>query len=110
MGNLIDLVGPDCAERPGDRQVGKSKRWWGIQLILSVQILQRGQEISKREWKLLNVAVVALSENAYVARLFFGDAETGALCLTSKIPTFTRIFDPITVAKNPTCRHKSWKT
>lgn len=40
-------------------------------------ILQRGQEISKKEWKLLHVAIVAMADNAYVARLFFGDAETG---------------------------------
>jgi bifunctional DNase/RNase len=39
--------------------------------------MQRGQAISKREWKLLRVAVVGVTDHAYVGRLFFGDSETG---------------------------------
>lgn len=67
-------------------------------------ILQRGQEISRKEWKLLHVAVVAMADNAYIARLFFGDAETGEivwdcdcrpsdacwLALKSKCPIFMK--------------------
>ena len=44
-----------------------------------VQVLQRGQEISKRDWRILRVAVVALQEYTYVGRIFFGDADTGAV-------------------------------
>lgn len=40
-----------------------------------VQILERGQAISKRDWKLVRVAVVSLSEQTYKGRLFFGDSE-----------------------------------
>ena len=35
----------------------------------------RGQDISKREWKLVRGAVVELRGNTYVGRLFFGDSE-----------------------------------
>lgn len=43
---------------------------------LDEQVLGRGQEVSKKEWKLLHVAVVAIEDTTYVARLFFGDGET----------------------------------
>ena len=43
------------------------------------QILERGQEISKKDWKLLHVAVVAITETTYIGRLFFGDAEKGVI-------------------------------
>ena len=44
-----------------------------------MQVLQRGQDVSKTDWKLLHVAVVALKDTTYVARLFFGDVETGTI-------------------------------
>ncbi len=46
-------------------------------LDFCVQILQRGQDISKKDWKLLQVAVVNMTGSSYIGRLFFGDAETG---------------------------------
>lgn len=41
------------------------------------QVLERGQEISKREWKLIRVAIVDIKNSTYIGRLFFGDKETG---------------------------------
>jgi hypothetical protein len=40
-------------------------------------VLERGQEISKREWKLIRVAIVDIQNSTYIGRLFFGDRETG---------------------------------
>lgn len=40
-------------------------------------MLQRGQDISNRDWELLRVAIVDMRNNTYVARLFFGNQETG---------------------------------
>ena len=40
-------------------------------------MLERGQEISKREWKLIRVAIVDIQNSTYIGRLFFGDRETG---------------------------------
>jgi hypothetical protein len=37
---------------------------------------QRGRSISKRDWTLLRVAVVACVNDVYYGRLFFGDPET----------------------------------
>lgn len=37
---------------------------------------QRGRTISKRDWTLLRVAVVACVNDVYYGRLFFGDPET----------------------------------
>lgn len=45
--------------------------------FLLFQVLLRGQEVSKRDWKLLHVAIVEIRENTYYARLFFGDPESG---------------------------------
>ncbi len=39
-------------------------------------MLERGQEISKREWKLIRVAIVDIQNSTYIGRLFFGDRET----------------------------------
>lgn len=44
-----------------------------------MQILQRGHDISKKDWKLLHVAVVAMTDRSYIGRLFFGDAETNSI-------------------------------
>ncbi|KAK9906754.1 hypothetical protein WJX75_007449 [Coccomyxa subellipsoidea] len=46
-------------------------------LDLLWQVLQRGQDISKRDWKVLRVAIVELRDSTYIGRLFFGDADTG---------------------------------
>ncbi len=43
--------------------------------LFQLQILMRGQDISKREWKLVRGAVVEMRGNTYVGRLFFGDSE-----------------------------------
>ena len=43
------------------------------------QVLQRGQEVSKRDWKVLRVAIVELRDQTYIGRLFFGDADSGAV-------------------------------
>eukprot|EP00882_Tetradesmus_deserticola_P008054 GHRQ01008483.1.p1 GENE.GHRQ01008483.1~~GHRQ01008483.1.p1 ORF type:complete len:413 (+),score=146.77 GHRQ01008483.1:221-1459(+) len=40
------------------------------------QMWQRGRSISKRDWTLLRVAVVACVNDVYYGRLFFGDPET----------------------------------
>jgi bifunctional DNase/RNase len=45
--------------------------------MLLTQVLQRGQDISKRDWKVLRVAIVELRDSTYIGRLFFGDADTG---------------------------------
>eukprot|EP00878_Enallax_costatus_P031160 GHUV01034049.1.p2 GENE.GHUV01034049.1~~GHUV01034049.1.p2 ORF type:complete len:117 (-),score=24.73 GHUV01034049.1:228-578(-) len=41
-----------------------------------LQMWQRGRSISKRDWTLLRVAVVACVNDVYYGRLFFGDPET----------------------------------
>jgi hypothetical protein len=41
-----------------------------------LQMWQRGHSISKRDWTLLRVAVVACVNDVYYGRLFFGDPET----------------------------------
>ncbi len=43
------------------------------------QILERGQEISKRDWRVVRVAIVDLQQQTYIGRLFFGDADSGAV-------------------------------
>ncbi|KAK9817987.1 hypothetical protein WJX72_005385 [[Myrmecia] bisecta] len=48
-------------------------------LDLLWQVLQRGQEISKRDWRLLRIAVVDMRNNIFIGRLFFGDADSGAV-------------------------------
>ncbi|CAK0751507.1 hypothetical protein CVIRNUC_002073 [Coccomyxa viridis] len=48
-------------------------------LDLLWQVLQRGQDISKRDWKVLRVAIVELRDQTYIGRLFFGDADSGAV-------------------------------
>ena len=45
--------------------------------LLTCQVLQRGQELSKREWKVVRVAIVDMTNKTYIGRLFFGDKETG---------------------------------
>ena len=51
----------------------------GNQACLWLQVLQRGQEVSKRDWKVLRVAIVELRDQTYIGRLFFGDADSGAV-------------------------------
>lgn len=51
----------------------------GRACILCLQVLQRGQEVSKRDWKVLRVAIVELRDQTYIGRLFFGDADSGAV-------------------------------
>ena len=41
------------------------------------QVLQRGQEISRSDWKLLRMAIVELREFVFIGRLFFGKEDTG---------------------------------
>ena len=48
-------------------------------LAVCLQVLQRGQEVSKRDWKVLRVAIVELRDQTYIGRLFFGDADSGAV-------------------------------
>lgn len=36
-------------------------------------MLERGQEISKRDWRVVRVAIVELRQQTYIGRLFFGD-------------------------------------
>ena len=40
-------------------------------------MLQRGQEISKSDWKLLRMAIVELRGLVFIGRLFFGREDTG---------------------------------
>ena len=47
--------------------------------LFCVQVLQRGQDVSKRDWKVLRVAIVELRDQTYIGRLFFGDADSGAV-------------------------------
>ena len=44
---------------------------------MEVQVLERGQELSKREWKLIRVAIVEMRDSTYIGRIFFGDCESG---------------------------------
>ena len=44
---------------------------------LAPQVLERGQEISRRTWSVLRVAVVELRGATFVGRVFFGDAASG---------------------------------
>jgi len=48
-----------------------------LALDLMMRLIERGQQISKRDWKVLRVAIVALRDAVYIGRLFFGDAQTG---------------------------------
>lgn len=50
-----------------------------LSLDLLWQVLQRGQEISKRTWGILRVAVVELRGNTFLGRVFFGDPSTGTV-------------------------------
>lgn len=40
------------------------------------QVMQHASEVNKREMTLLKVAIVALKDEVFVGRLFFGDAVT----------------------------------
>ena len=45
------------------------------------QVLERGQQVTevggrRSKWRLVRVAVVALSGSTYIGRLFFGDSDT----------------------------------
>lgn len=42
----------------------------------TAQMWQRGRAMSKRDWTLLRVAVVACVNDVYYGRLFFGDPDT----------------------------------
>ena len=46
-------------------------------MVSNMQVLQRGQSISKRDWKLIRVAIVDMQSFTYIGRLFFGNQETG---------------------------------
>eukprot|EP00884_Botryococcus_braunii_P000107 jgi/Botrbrau1/10097/Bobra.20_2s0005.1 len=46
-----------------------------LALDLLWQVLERGQAISKKEWKVVRVAVVALGDQTYIGRIFFGDSD-----------------------------------
>jgi bifunctional DNase/RNase len=48
-----------------------------MSLDLLWSVLERGQQISKRDWKLLRIAIVDLRNNTFYGRLFFGDPTTG---------------------------------
>lgn len=48
-----------------------------LQSFVALQVLERGQEISKRDWKLIRVAIVEMKDNTYIGRIFFGDKESG---------------------------------
>lgn len=50
-----------------------------LALDLLWQVLERGQQVSRRSWGVLRVAVVELRGNTFVGRVFFGDAATGAV-------------------------------
>lgn len=50
-----------------------------MSLDLLWQVLARGQDVSKRDWRLVRVAIVALKHEVYYGRLFFGDSESGAV-------------------------------
>lgn len=45
--------------------------------MMELQVLERGQELSKREWKLVRVAIVEMRDSTYIGRIFFGDRESG---------------------------------
>ncbi len=42
-------------------------------MFVELQMWERGQAISKREWTLVRSAIVALANDVYEARLFFGE-------------------------------------
>jgi len=48
-----------------------------LTLDLLWQVLQRGRDVSKRDWSVLRVAIVGLSDTAYLGRIFFGNKDTG---------------------------------
>lgn len=45
-----------------------------LALDLLWKVLSRGQEISKKDWRLVRVAIVDLRNNVYYGRLFFGES------------------------------------
>ena len=46
---------------------------------MPAQVLQRGQEISKSEWKLVRMAVTELRGMVFIGRLYFGREDTGEI-------------------------------
>ncbi|EFJ52139.1 hypothetical protein VOLCADRAFT_103159 [Volvox carteri f. nagariensis] len=47
---------------------------------LMFNLLARAAEMQPGQWQLLRVAIVALKDDLFVGRLFFGDAATGTVC------------------------------
>jgi len=48
-------------------------------LNLLLQLLDRGKELSMRDWHLLHVAIVELRESTFIGRLYFGDPTTNEI-------------------------------
>lgn len=51
-----------------------------LSIDLLWNVLQRGMAISKREWTVLRVAIVGMTQSAYLGRIFFGNKVTGQVC------------------------------
>ncbi|KAK9845216.1 hypothetical protein WJX81_000350 [Elliptochloris bilobata] len=49
-----------------------------LSLDLLWQILERGHDISKRDWRLMRVAIVGMQNTTFIGRLFFGDSDSGS--------------------------------
>ncbi|KAI3429559.1 hypothetical protein D9Q98_005647 [Chlorella vulgaris] len=77
---LIMSVGGDTLESVAQLAAGLPTGARGgrpLSLDLLWQVLERGQEISKRTWAVLRVAVVELRGQTFVGRVFFGDPASG---------------------------------
>lgn len=48
-----------------------------LSLDLLWSVLERGQELSRRDWRVLRVAIVELRGATFIGRLFFGDPASG---------------------------------
>ena len=76
---MLVAIGGDTLQAIAMQFQGRQEvRPLSIDLLWTV--LQRGMAISKREWTVLRVAVVGMTQSAYLGRIFFGNKVTGEVC------------------------------
>ena len=71
-GLVLSVAGDTLAGIASLMQGRSADRPLSLDLLWSV--LERGRELSRRDWRLQRVAIVALRGDAYIGRAFFGDA------------------------------------
>ncbi|GAB4822430.1 hypothetical protein N2152v2_009476 [Parachlorella kessleri] len=74
---LVLAVGGDTMRSISQATQHKGPHDRPLALDLLWSILERGREISKRDWQLVRVAIVELRGSVFIGRLFFGDPASG---------------------------------